>query len=128
MKWWKRAKNWLRNKYFFRGKKRDGCTKKIDCEEEDAIRDAVTLSLAGLEITLSREMNIDIPHEVTIVVPRAEIRKKCPTQDCPDCQLEILLNSITIAHSPRPIEQEGQEGKMDCGKKPFWTIEYQDEE
>lgn len=103
-------------------------------QEPDIIRDKVSLSLAGLEICLSRQMEIDLPHEVTVVVPRAEIRKKCPTENCPDCQLEIILNSITIAHSPRPFEEEGDgssllESAFDVPreeenkqKEPYWKF------
>lgn len=71
------------------------------------LHDKVELSLAGLKITMKRETNPDTPHEVSVFVPRAEIRKTCPhgtacpPEGCPDCTVEILLNSITIVHSPR---------------------------
>lgn len=38
--------------------------------------DKVTLNLYGLDITVERKTNINIPHEVTVVVPRVECRKK----------------------------------------------------
>jgi len=137
MKWLAGVKTWfkemlpsrLQNK---RKKSRNipnHCFSETSTCQEELLKDEITLSLAGLEIALSRQMDIDIPHEVTIVVPRAEIRKRCDLADncpneenCPNCQLEIILNSITIAHSPRPIEQEGDEECNGQSKVPYWTI------
>ena len=79
------------------------------------LHDEIELSLAGLNIIMKRETNPDTPHEVSVYVPRAEIRKNChhgtacPPEGCPDCTVEILLNSITIVHSPRhPLAGESQ--------------------
>jgi hypothetical protein len=59
--------------------------------------DLVNVKLLGLEIQVSRELPNDIPYELTVVIPRVEYRL---TQQTPETG-EILLNSITIAHSPR---------------------------
>jgi hypothetical protein len=69
---------------------------------KDTLLDTAQLKLFGMEITVTRELPINIPYELTLVVPRAEYRigSHCspPSQD----DLEILLNSITLTHSPRP--------------------------
>ena len=59
--------------------------------------DTVSLKLFGLDIKLTRELPVNMPYELTVVVPRAELRFNKDSGN-----LEIILNSITIAHSPRP--------------------------
>ncbi|MHB8156641.1 MAG: hypothetical protein ACYDEQ_04540 [Desulfocucumaceae bacterium] len=56
--------------------------------------DSITLDLPMLSITLSRQLNIDVPHEVSVIVPRAEIR-------CSGEAMEIIYSSITVIHAPR---------------------------
>jgi hypothetical protein len=71
-------------------------------------KDIVRIKLLGLEIQVSREVPSHIPHELTVVIPRVEYRL---TQQPPDLLRtgEILLNSITIAHSPRfELNEEGK--------------------
>lgn len=63
--------------------------------------DYAEVSLPGLCIKLKRSLDTDIPHEVTIVVPRAEFRKKCDSNDCDRCEYEIIYSSITVVHAPR---------------------------
>ncbi len=69
-------------------------------------QDQVQLELAGLEIYLKRCFSYDLPHEVTIVVPRAEIRKR-KNKDENIEETEIILNSITIVHSPQRPASKG---------------------
>jgi len=64
-------------------------------------RDEVDLNLYGLNIKLKRSLKTDIPHEVSVIVPRAEIRKKCLNEDCSKYEIEIILSSITVVHAPR---------------------------
>jgi hypothetical protein len=54
-----------------------------------------------LRIGLTRCLTYNIPHEVTIVVPRAEIRKEIISPDGEREVSEIILNSITVVHSPQ---------------------------
>ena len=72
-------------------------------------KDQVQLELAGLEIYLKRCLAYDLPHEVTVVVPRAELRKRINKNENIE-ETEIILNSITIVHSPqRPsAERKGK--------------------
>lgn len=63
--------------------------------------DDVEVVLPGLVIKLKRKLDIDTPHEVTVVVPRAEIRKKCLNENCSKFEYELIYSSITVVHSPR---------------------------
>ena len=60
----------------------------------DTTLDTVLLKVFGLEIKVTREVPVGVPYELTVVVPRAEIRGARNNR-------EIILSSITIAHSPR---------------------------
>lgn len=56
--------------------------------------DTIELTLPMLTITLTRRLNIDVPHEVSIIVPRAEMRFK-------NQETELIYSSITVVHAPR---------------------------
>lgn len=70
--------------------------KKICLQDDD-----VVVFLPGLVIKLNRKLDIDTPHEVTVVLPRVEIRKKCQNGDGSKCEYELIYNSITVVHAPR---------------------------
>ena len=78
-------------------------TRECDCRNQDQIY----LNLDGLEIDVDRCFAYDKPHEVTVIVPRAELRKKRTTGDTTE-ETEILLNSITVVHSPYRPSDEGE--------------------
>lgn len=83
----------------------------------NTVLDTVDLKLWGLSIHVTRELPADVPYELTIVFPRTELRKNCTSQSGPKCGLEVLLNSITIAHSPRfeRTELSGNPPKIPAG-------------
>jgi len=60
--------------------------------------DRISVSLYDIQITVERKINIDIPHEVTVVLPRVELRSE--TIDNRK-SFELILNSITVVHSPQ---------------------------
>ncbi len=62
--------------------------------------DYIQLQLEDLNIQMFRVTNPDIPHEVSVIVPRAEIREKYD-EDNRLVEKEVILNSITIVHAPR---------------------------
>lgn len=66
------------------------------CQQSDCIQ----TSLYGLDISMTRITNCEIPHEVTVVIPRAEVREKY-NEKGNLIEKEILLNSITVVHAPR---------------------------
>lgn len=66
--------------------------------------DNIILSLPMLDITLTRKIRIDVPHEVSVIVPRAEIR-------CSEGAVELIYSSITVVHAPRhPLAGEQPPG------------------
>lgn len=74
-------------------------------------KDEIHLKLDGLEIFLERCFAYDKPHEVSIFIPRAELRKKITKGDQIE-EIEVLLNSITVVHSPqRPSDEGGDDLK-----------------
>ncbi|MDN5331700.1 MAG: hypothetical protein PWP45_925 [Tepidanaerobacteraceae bacterium] len=74
--------------------------KKLIRRKKPLQSDEVELSLPGLTIRMKRKLNIKDPHEVTVVVPRAEFRKKLD-KNSDAVEYEIILNSITVVHAPR---------------------------
>jgi hypothetical protein len=85
-------------------------------QTKGANMDEAKISLFGLDMVLKRKFYLDTPHEVSLFVPRAEIRQT--TYDGPEkrTETEMILNSITIVHAPRhPLAGEtgrpaGQKG------------------
>ncbi|MBZ4653927.1 MAG: hypothetical protein JG781_1266 [Peptococcaceae bacterium] len=64
-------------------------------------RDQVDLDLWGLHLCVSRETSLDVPTELTVVIPRTELRHDCTEGTPPVCDTEIILNSITVVLAPR---------------------------
>lgn len=72
------------------------CINRRTSEKVNTTLDTASVKVFGLDMRVTREVPVGVPYELTVVVPRAEIRgdKKNGTR-------EIILSSITIAHSPR---------------------------
>lgn len=62
--------------------------------------DFIRVELPGLDIIMARVTNPEIPHEVTVVIPRAEIREQYDQNEKITAR-EIVLSSITVVHAPR---------------------------
>jgi hypothetical protein len=69
-----------------------------------AATDRVNVKLLGMEINLTRDLPEAVPYELTIVIPRVEYRLNKKSPDGVGDFLEVLLNSITVVHSPRNPE------------------------
>lgn len=64
--------------------------------------DEVDLAIDGYAlIRLVRKTTLDVPHEVTIVIPRAEFREKEYKNGQLTSEKEVILSSITVVHAPR---------------------------
>lgn len=74
-------------------------------------RDIVHINLDGLDMYLERCLAYDKPHEITAVIPRAELRKKISKGDQTVEEIEVILNSITIVSAPFRPSHEGQGGE-----------------
>jgi hypothetical protein len=64
--------------------------------KENTTLDTVSVSIFGLDLKVTREVPTTVPYELTVVVPRAELRANASTGD-----LEVIVSSVTVAHSPR---------------------------
>lgn len=73
--------------------------------KNNTLLDTTSLKLFGLDIKVTREVSINVPYELTVVIPRAELRGNKNSGN-----REIILSSITIAHSPR-FQRESERGK-----------------
>lgn len=71
---------------------RSGCADHVTDDE-------IAISIDGLLMSVRRKIDLDIPFEVTAVVPRAEIIETYA--DGKLVQRTRVYSSITIAHSPR---------------------------
>ncbi|MTI79339.1 MAG: hypothetical protein FH758_00445 [Firmicutes bacterium] len=65
------------------------------------LEDEVKLQLEDVCIKLIRKLNIPIPHEVTIVIPRVEFRDREYENGELVKEKERIYNSITVVHAPR---------------------------
>lgn len=82
--------------------------------------DQLLLELDGLKIFLQRDSSYDTPHEVSVIIPRAEFRKRIwKGKDWAE-EYEIILNSITVVHSPirPPIGGSDRKGAPDRSGAP----------
>ena len=61
--------------------------------------DEIHLLLQDLSIMVQREIMLDVPFEMTVVVPRAEISKKYQNGEL--IETNLVYSGITISHSPR---------------------------
>ncbi|KAB3530220.1 hypothetical protein [Alkaliphilus serpentinus] len=69
-------------------------------KRDDSQKDYVKVELEDLKMEMVRITDKEIPHEVTVVIPRVEIREKYDG-DGNLTEREVILNSITMVHAPR---------------------------
>lgn len=69
-------------------------------------KDRVALSLPGLNLNVERAGRLSVPSELTVVIPRAELRASLTSPSGEQASVEVILNSITVAHSPRPQPEQ----------------------
>jgi len=86
--------------------------------------DFVEIDIDGVKIRVRRKLNLNVPHEVSAFIPRAEIRRRTYQAGQLAFEEEMILNSITIVHAPRhPLAGEESTGsaskdKYDYSKNP----------
>ncbi|AOY77932.1 hypothetical protein [Clostridium formicaceticum] len=69
-------------------------------KKKESQSDSIQVTLNGLYIKMQRITSPEIPHEVTVVVPRAEIRERYD-ENGHLLEKEVILSSITVVHAPR---------------------------
>lgn len=62
-------------------------------------QDETSLRLPGVEIRIRRWSTLPLPHEVSVIVPRMEVRIKRDASGAEE--MEMIISSVTVAHSPR---------------------------
>ncbi|HHW26055.1 MAG TPA: hypothetical protein GXX23_01795 [Firmicutes bacterium] len=84
---------------------------RLDCEEASSetspevslanygASDAVEVRLDDLVISVARATSSTLPHEITVVVPRAEIYRRY--EDGKLAETRIVYSSVTVSHAPR---------------------------
>jgi hypothetical protein len=63
--------------------------------------DRININLWGLDLKVARDSSIDIPTELSVIIPRVELRHKYRLSPFPSYEKEIIMNSITVVLSPR---------------------------
>jgi hypothetical protein len=69
---------------------------------EATTEDMVILQLADLQIHVRRQKPVDVPSEIHVIVPRVEIRRHYTRADGCGGEEELIYNSVTVVHAPRP--------------------------
>lgn len=87
-------------------------------------KDDVIINIAGLTMKVSRFSTLPVPHEVTAVIPRVELRIwRYQNEKLIEIE-EKIFNSITIVHAPRhpPGERAVHPGKPSHTTWKFFPI------
>ncbi|MCF8010808.1 MAG: hypothetical protein K9L17_08525 [Clostridiales bacterium] len=105
--------------------------------------DEVEIKINGVSMCLKRKLNLCVPHEVSLVIPRVEItKKKYNKHGKITSEEKNILNSVTIVHAPRfrstenskpgtgnvsgntpRVSQDNNEGRQHISP-PDWNISF----
>jgi len=61
--------------------------------------DRIDLEIWGLKLSVCRETDLDVPSELSVIIPRVEMRQKCG-------ETEIVMSSVTVVLAPRHAPQK----------------------
>ena len=64
------------------------------------LNDEMTIKIADVLMNVQRHSSQSVPHEITVVIPHAEIRRKFDKYGRM-IEEELILDSLTIVDSPR---------------------------
>ncbi|MDI3281500.1 MAG: hypothetical protein QJR13_09040, partial [Bacillota bacterium] len=82
-------------------------------------RDELAVQMPFLRIELARRTGLQVPHEVHIIVPRAEFRGRRRGRDGSEWEFEVILSSISVVHAPRhPPAGRGAASLLTAGAPP----------
>lgn len=79
--------------------------------------DEIEMDLAGIQFKVRRVGESKIPHEIHVLLPRAEIRKIQPSGEGGPCELQVILSNVDIVHSPRLTSEGGVTIAAATGKR-----------
>ncbi|HWQ41041.1 MAG TPA: LysM domain-containing protein [Desulfosporosinus sp.] len=69
--------------------------------------DQVEMEVEGVSFRVRRIGEPKVPHEIHLILPRAEIRKLQPAGDGGPCEVQIMLSNMDIVLSPRLVSGKG---------------------
>ncbi|OPY59613.1 MAG: hypothetical protein A4E55_00127 [Pelotomaculum sp. PtaU1.Bin035] len=67
---------------------------------DKVIENQLEIKIGDVIVRLVRNNTIQPQNELTAIIPRAEIRRKCYDNGCLIAEEEIILNSITLVDAP----------------------------
>lgn len=82
--------------------------------------DMAAIKIGDLLVTMARRVNLPVPHEFSVYVPRVEIRRRYYRDGQLQYEQELVFNSLTIVHAPQhpPAEGAGNAGETPAGGQP----------
>jgi len=63
--------------------------------------DHIGVNIAGVDFELKRVIDNNVPHEIHILLPKAEVHTITRNPDNTVCETQLTLSNIDIIHSPR---------------------------
>ncbi|MHB8075024.1 LysM peptidoglycan-binding domain-containing protein [Desulfosporosinus fructosivorans] len=69
--------------------------------------DQVEMEVEGVSFRVRRIGEPKVPHEIHLILPRAEIHKVQPAGDGGPCEVQIMLSNMDIVLSPRLVSGKG---------------------
>lgn len=69
--------------------------------------DQVEMEVEGVSFRVRRIGEPKVPHEIHLILPRAEIRKVQPAGEGGPCEVQIMLSNMDIVLSPRLVSGKG---------------------
>lgn len=72
----------------------------IISRDDQMIRNQLEITIGDIMVRLSRNNTTQPQNELTVVIPRAEIRRKFYNNGRLTAEEEIILNSITLVDAP----------------------------
>lgn len=75
--------------------------------------DQVEMEVEGVRFRVRRIGEPKVPHEIHLILPRAEIRKVQPAGDGGPCEVQIMLSNMDIVLSPRLVSGKGDTAEQE---------------
>jgi len=69
--------------------------------------DEVEMEIEGVSFRVRRIGEPKVPHEIHLILPRAEIHKFQPAGEGGPCEVQIMLSNMDIVLSPRLVSGKG---------------------
>ncbi|NPV93056.1 MAG: hypothetical protein HPY50_20000 [Firmicutes bacterium] len=81
-------------------------------KNSNTLHDQVRIVLPGAEVRFQREYGGDENHEITVVLPRVEIKKSLSLFGAVVYSREVVVNSLTVVDAPHPPIDQPVSGRL----------------